>query len=150
MIFEKWNKDKNYKCTLVQQYLKPFWCAFYLHFLLILVFQYSEFISIFFFFQVKEEHIRVVFTDITSESWVRWIHHLIFARTVITWFAWQTPNVCYKQPCDIVLPSEIWAKVCRRYPVMFFLLLKTDTYFKSLHTVRDSNHDILEKARLWR
>lgn len=104
----------------------------------------------FFFFQVKEEHIRVVFTDITSESWVRWIHHLIFARTVITWFAWQTPNVCYKQPCDIVLPSEIWAKVCRRYPVMFFLLLKTDTYFKSLHTVRDSNHDILEKARLWR
>lgn len=49
MIFEKWNKDKNYKCTLVQQYLKPFWCAFYLHFLLILVFQYSEFISIFFF-----------------------------------------------------------------------------------------------------
>ena len=24
-----------------------------------------------FFFQVKEEHIRVVFTDITSESWVR-------------------------------------------------------------------------------
>ena len=148
MIFQKWKKDKNYKCTLVQQYLKPFWCAFYLHFLLILVFLIQSLLQ--FFFQAKEELIRAVFTDINSESWVRWIHHLIFARTVITWFVWLTPNVRYKQPCDIVLPSEIWAKVCRRYPVMFFFLLKTDTYLKSLHTVRDSKHDILEKVRLWR
>lgn len=52
---------------------------------------YSEFTSIF-FFQVKKELIRAVFTDITSESWVRWIHHLVFARTVLTWFVWLTPQ----------------------------------------------------------
>lgn len=52
MIFKIWHKDKNYKCTLVEQYLKPFWCAFYLQFLLKLVFLIQSLLQ--FFFSSKE------------------------------------------------------------------------------------------------
>lgn len=124
---------------------KALFDAFYLQFLLKLVFLIY---LLQFFFSSKERTIRAVFTDITSESRVRWIHHLVFARTVLTWFVWLTPQ-CLLQPCDIVLPSEIWAKSLQKISSHVFLLLKRDTYLKSLHTVRDSKHDILEKARLW-